>query len=176
MIRCWPKSLEEKWAWASRCRPEEIVGYEDRPEECFYLSEKELEFLWRAKHSKEFLWMACRFCKKEWMWSNVSLRVHLGSCEEYQQHCAIWRIEHLGRRVIVRSLRKGIYKLEAEDIFHRNEIVEFSGGPEENEGEIIHYLIEEWKTECAPLCAAWVRRVDNGSRKLSSYTNPLGGR
>ena len=170
----WPESLEDKWRFILLSHPEFEKEYDydylrEYPASMFYLTEKEREFLWRIRHPNEYSFFSCRFCKKELVTNKWGMGIHFTVCIPHKEHCLIWNTEVHDwdtelRRVFFTKRKPSNFHLAGDDVFRRQGIEEFSGGPEDSEGTIIHDLIENWKTECASLCTGWVRRLQKSKQ------------
>ena len=137
--------MEEKWEWVLRYdQTGEAATFREHPEAVMYITSAEREFLWRIQRPKEFQYVSCRFCQKEGVWGPRGFEIHLGACRSYLRFLELRGIrERLGRQICKKRLSTIYLKeLAEEDVFHRANVIEFSGAPELNEAAIIHDLIE----------------------------------
>jgi hypothetical protein len=154
-MRCWPQSLEEKWQWVLRYHPDQLAGhldednfaeFEKHPQTfgLMYITQAEQEFFWRMEQPG-YGYQACRFCQKEGMWNEWSMKIHLTKCEKFKEFESACAWEQFGKVLLHRKRSVKNPHLGAEDVLRRDGVVEFCAGQKQDEAAIIHHLIEDWK-------------------------------
>ncbi len=162
----WPISLELKWKQILQQDPS-LARFQNHPWRILhewrmlYVTQREFEFFRRAEkwETGKYAFYACRFCRMEWLWdadfySYLFERTHIARCRAYREYVEDCRLRAVlepdgqGNYRFKKQKRKkqiGPLHLDVEQILHRKEsMIEFSGGPECYESEIIHDLIENW--------------------------------